>query len=300
MTTIDSPKAKYELKEQIGTGSSCIVYRAISKDGKEYAVKIIKLEKDADPTLVKDKFDTALMHEFYDEAECIYNEIMMTKRLKHHNIIEIYDSFVTDKEVWIIMELETNSCLSIIKSLHPSGIKNEVLIATILKYTLLAIEYCHLHDQIHRDIKAANILINKSGVVKLADFGAGALLVHDGIKDATRTSFIGTPCWMAPEIFLKTGYTNKIDIWSFGVTILELAFGRVPFCFLEKVTKLDDKADPFSCYKDQKNTFSKCFIDIVLKCLHHNPEDRPTAKELLGHKFFKQARDEKYILDNII
>ncbi|AYV80545.1 MAG: hypothetical protein Harvfovirus2_75 [Harvfovirus sp.] len=279
----------YELLDIIGNGSSCTVYKALHKESKTFvAIKIIKLESD-------------------NQIDYAYAEILMMKRLKHPNIIQVLDSFVNEEEIWIVMELELKSCSSIIKSSFPLGIKDEVLLATILKFTLVAIEYCHSHEQIHRDIKAGNILIDQTGGVKLCDFGIGALMIHDGILEKSRHSFVGTPCWMSPEVIMEDknseGYTNKTDIWSFGITILEMAYGHAPYSddpsddAIKNVVILPSPSA--ATYTDQKNTFSKYFGDIVAKCLIKNQKDRPTAKELLTHKFFKQARDEKYVLEHI-
>lgn len=287
--------SKYELLEIIGTGSSCTVYKALHKETKTYvAIKIIKLQNNSEET-------------YENEPEAVYNEILMMKRLKHPNIIQVLDDFVSGQEIWIVIELELNSLSSIIKSTFPLGIKDEILLATILKFTLMAIEYCHSHEQIHRDIKAANILMDKSGNIKLCDFGVGALMIHDGARDKKRHSFVGTPCWMAPELFLEqqkeTGYTDKIDIWAFGITCLEMAFGHAPYseCSTAKImiNVIEASSPSAGCYPDQKNTFSKYFNDLVAKSLIKEPKDRPTAKELLAHKFFRQARDVKYISEHI-
>ncbi|AYV82659.1 MAG: hypothetical protein Hyperionvirus2_27 [Hyperionvirus sp.] len=282
---------KYDLLEKIGEGSSCVVYKGLHKETKkQVAIKIIKCNAENDSVT--------------DEA---YQEILMMKRLKHPNIIQVIDSFVFDQEIWIVMELELCSCSNIIKTMFPLGIKDEVLLATILKFTLLAIEYCHSHEQIHRDIKAGNILIDKDGGIKLCDFGVGALLIHDGGMDKIRHSFVGTLNWMSPELMMEPeneiGYTSKIDIWAFGITCLEMGFGHAPYyeCKTDKVM-MNVVASPSptaACYADQKNTFSKYYSDIVSKCLNKDPKGRPTAKELLEHKFFRQARDEKYIGEHI-
>jgi serine/threonine-protein kinase OSR1/STK39 len=286
MTDEKQGESDYELLEQIGVGSSCVVHRGKhKKTGREVAIKIIKLDD------AKTDIDT------------VYKEIVTLKQLKHDNIIEILESFVIDQDIWMIMELQSNSCNEILKKGFGNGIKDEVLIATILKYTLQAIEYCHSQNKIHRDIKGGNILISNDGHVKLTDFGVSATLLHDGGVDKMRYTFTGTPCWMAPEIFEQNGYDSKVDIWSLGIVALELAFGSAPYAHHTPMKVLmliiNEKSPDASLYNDNSYTFSKYFHKFVAECLEKDPLKRPSASKLLKHKFLRQAKDEKYIKDHL-
>ena len=118
------------------------------------------------------------------------------------------------------------SCYEIMRYNHPKGIGSESLIATILREVLKSLEYFHENRQLHRDVKAGNILINERGEVKIADFGIAANLLEQGQRKRARFTVIGTPCYMAPEILAAgIGYTEKADIWSLGITAIELATG---------------------------------------------------------------------------
>lgn len=158
----------------------------------------------------------------------------------------------------------------------------ENIISIILAGALKGLQYLHNSRKLHRDIKAGNILLTESGGTKLADFGVSAKLSESTLK---RRTVIGTPYWMAPEIFQETAYNEKADMWSLGITGIELAEGYPPLSDvhpMRAIFLIPSAAAPR--LKDQ-NSFSPEFNDFLDKCLQKDPDDRKTATELLQHPF---------------
>ena len=274
----------YTLCDLIGTGSSAKVYRAVIKDTTtECAVKILNLEM------------------FSDCFDMIRKEIVAMSKSNHPNVVAYHTSFVHQTELWLVMAfLGGGSCHDIMRFSFKTGM-DESMIATILRETLKALEYFHKSGLIHRDVKAGNILIDMKGNVQLADFGVASALVENGQKNKAQT-FVGTPCWMAPEVMEQVkGYDFKADIWSFGITALELAEGRAPKSNMAPMkvllTTLSDEPPKLNRHK---NGYSRTFKNMVQLCLQKDPSKRPTATELLGHGFFKKAKKPTEVVSVII
>ncbi|KAJ3699068.1 hypothetical protein LUZ61_002773 [Rhynchospora tenuis] len=272
----------YELYEEVGHGVSAAVHRALCVTFQEIvAIKVLDFERDN------------------SDLNNIMREAQTMTLIDHPNVVKAHCSFVHGQTLWVVMPyMGGGSCLHIMKSAFPEGL-DEAVIATILKETLKGLEYIHLHGHIHRDVKAGNILVDSVKGIKLGDFGVSACLFDGGDRQRQRNTFVGTPCWMAPEVLEQMkGYDFKADIWSFGITALELAHGHAPFSKYPPMKvllmTLQNPPPGLDSEKD-KSRFSRSFKHMIGQCLVKDPRKRPTAKKLLKHPFFKQARSQDYI-----
>ncbi|XP_057871554.2 serine/threonine-protein kinase BLUS1 isoform X2 [Cryptomeria japonica] len=276
----------YKLLEEVGYGASATVYRAICLPFNEVvAVKCLDLDR------------------CNSNLDDIRREAQTMSLIDHPNVIRAYCSFVVDRYLWVVMPfMAEGSCLHIMKIAYPDGFEESV-IATVLKETLKALEYLHRHGHIHRDVKAGNILVDSSGTVKLGDFGVSACMFDTGDRQRSRNTFVGTPCWMAPEVLQPGGgYDFKADIWSLGITALELAHGHAPFSKYPpmKVLLMTIQNAPPGLDYDRDKKFSKSFKEMIAMCLVKDQTKRPTAEKLLKHSFFKQGKSPEYVVRNLL
>ncbi|KAM0923577.1 hypothetical protein ACQ4PT_005448 [Festuca glaucescens] len=276
----------YELYEEIGQGVSAIVYRALCKPlGEIVAVKVLDFERTN------------------SDLNNIMREAQTMILIDHPNVVKALCSFANNQTLWVVMPyMAGGSCLHIMKSVQPNGFE-EAVIATVLREVLKGLEYLHHHGHIHRDVKAGNILVDSRGGVKLGDFGVSACLFESGDRQRARNTFVGTPCWMAPEVMEQLhGYDFKADIWSFGITALELAHGHAPFSKYPpmKVLLMTLQNAPPGLDYERDKKFSRHFKQMVAMCLVKEPSKRPTATKLLKQSFFKQARSSDYIARKLL
>ncbi|XP_070053763.1 serine/threonine-protein kinase BLUS1 isoform X1 [Nicotiana tomentosiformis] len=276
----------YTLYEEVGQGVSASVHRALCIPLNEVvAIKILDFERDN------------------SDLNNISREAQTMVLVDHPNVLKSHCSFVSDHNLWVVMPyMAGGSCLHILKAAHQDGFE-ETVIATVLREVLKGLEYLHHHGFIHRDVKAGNILIDSRGGIKLGDFGVSAYLFDSGDRQRMRNTFVGTPCWMAPEVMEQLhGYDFKADIWSFGITALELAHGHAPFSKYPpmKVLLMTLQNAPPGLDYERDKKFSKSFKQMIASCLVKDPSKRPSAKKLLKHPFFKQARSNDYIARTLL
>ncbi|KAL3645518.1 hypothetical protein CASFOL_010698 [Castilleja foliolosa] len=286
----------YKLLEEVGYGASATVYRAIYLPYNEVvAVKSLDLDR------------------CNSNLDDIRREAQTMSLINHPNVIKAFCSFVVDCNLWVVMPfMAEGSGLHLMKIAYPEGFE-ESAIGCILKETLKALEYLHRHGHIHRDVKAGNILMDSDGAVKLADFGVSACMFDRGDRQRSRNTFVGTPCWMAPEVLQPgTGYDFKADIWSFGITALELAHGHAPFSKYPpmKVLLMTIQNAPPGLDYDRDKKFSKQSSvlnshlkkwsqEMVAMCLVKDQTKRPTAEKLLKHSFFKSVKPPELIVKKL-
>lgn len=261
----EDPENVFDIIQPLGEGAYGSVYKAMDKrNGALVALKIMPLET---------------------ESGSLEREVAILKQCKSPYIVNFHGSFEKEGNIWLAMEYcGAGSIQDLIKV--TGECMDERQCGVILRESLKGLHYLHSQKLIHRDVKAGNVLVNHKGQCKLADFGVSAQL-KDTIDK--RKTVIGTPYWMAPEVFKDNKYDYKADVWSLGVTAIEMATGRPPHADVPPLRALFiiPKSDPPNLPTDED--WSDGFRDFISQCCTKNPEDRPTAQQLLRHPWIKQA-----------
>lgn len=261
--------AAYQRTKIIGQGKFGTVYKGYNKKTRQaVAIKVLELD-------TKD-----------DEVIDVQREIQFLAALKNTpNVTHYHGSFLNDTKLWIIMDFCAGGSL---RTLLKPGVFEERHIAVIVREVLLALLAVHKLGVIHRDLKAANILVTKDGLVQLCDFGVAAQLTANSLK---RTTIAGTPFWMAPEVIREGAqYNAKADIWSLGITIYELATGNPPYCdkgATWAMTMIEKLTPPRLEGREYPAALKEC----IALCLDENSDERPSADDLQKCKLIKQYKN---------
>ena len=223
----------------------------------------------------------------------IIKEVKFLTALKHKNCIEYKGCYLKDQTAWLVMEYCLGSASDIVEVHKKPLQENEI--AAICDDTLCGLEYLHSKHLIHRDVKAGNILLTENGTVKLADFGAASMI-------SPANSFVGTPYWMAPEVILAMDegqYDGKVDVWSLGITCIELAERKPPYFNMNAMSALYHIAQNEPPSLSTVNEWSIEFRQFVDLCLRKNSYERPTSSQAVKHKFIRRDRPPDVIMDLI-
>ncbi|KAF8559301.1 kinase-like protein [Imleria badia] len=317
----------YTIGSPIGFGASSVVYAAMynpppAEPPRPYpcALKVLDL-------------DTLPPHSLL----LLQRETQLMSLSKHPNVLRVRGSWIDGHKLYIALRLmNKGSAADIMNYAWPGGMEEEV-IKCVLKQALEGLNYLHINGFIHRDVKAANLLVDDDGTVLVGDLGVAAPLVDDGEPSVNRPissvnpslkfdlpphpkysddaiplprpqfgkrkSFVGTPCWMAPELIQGKRYDAKADIWSFGITAIELTQGRPPSSRESPQTVLLRTVQGKPPTIDREggvHHYSRAFKEIVDACLAKDPSKRPTTGELLQTPFFKSAKKKSHLVGKIL
>ncbi|CAL8337957.1 unnamed protein product [Merluccius merluccius] len=266
------PEEVFDVLEKLGEGSYGSVFKANFKEtGEIVAIKQVPVESD---------------------LQEIIKEISIMQQCNSPHVVRYYGSYFKNTDLWIIMEFcAAGSVIDIIR-LRGKTLREEE-VSTILQSTLKGLEYLHFTRKIHRDIKAGNILLTGEGKAKLADFGVAGQLTDTMAK---RNTVIGTPFWMAPEVIQEIGYNCVADVWSLGITAIEMAEGKPPYSDIHPMRAIFMiPTNPAPTLRDP-SVWSSLFHDFIAQCLVKNAESRATATQLLQHPFIRSAKPSSTLM----
>ncbi len=257
------PTRLYRNLVKIGQGASGGVYTAYQV-GTNMSVAIKQMDLEKQP-----------------KKDLIINEILVMRSSRHPNIVNYIDSFLHKNDLWVVMEyMEGGSLTDVVTA----NLMTEGQIAAVSRETAQGLEHLHRHGVIHRDIKSDNVLLSMVGDIKLTDFGFCAQISDPA--SAKRTTMVGTPYWMAPEVVTRKEYGPKVDIWSLGIMAIEMIEGEPPYLNQNPLKALYLIATNGTPTIQNPENLSSTFSDYLAKTLEVDAEKRPNATQLLQVSFF--------------
>lgn len=259
------PTKLYRDFEKIGAGASGGVYTAYQV-GSNVSVAIKQMNLEQQP-----------------KKDLIINEILVMKESQHKNIVNYIDSFLHKGDLWVVMEYMEGGSLTDVVTCN---VMSEPQIAAVCKEVLEGLRHLHANQVIHRDIKSDNVLLSMHGDIKLTDFGFCAQI---GESQAKRTTMVGTPYWMAPEVVTRKEYGPKVDIWSLGIMAIEMLEGEPPYLNENPLRALYLIATNGTPKIPDSDKTTSTFRDFLRTCLDVDADRRPDATQLMDHVFLKRT-----------
>ena len=272
---IKSGFEKYALQDQIGEGGCAKIFLANNIETKETcAVKSIEIRTEK-------------------ARRYLQNEINTMEAMKGiEGIVQYIDTFKEEQKTYVVMEYINGWCLQdVVENLQ----LDERVIATLCKNILTSLKELHARNIIHRDIKCGNIMLTQEGETKLIDFGYATYCPENGY---IRSGKVGSMFWMAPEIFQREGYNEKVDIWSFGIMVMEMFLGDPPYYGSNKSNETIANLLAMGEVPIPE-TMSPQLHKFVSRCIAYSPEDRPTVEELLEDEYLTNTVGLEDVADNI-
>ncbi|XP_027789109.2 nik-related protein kinase [Marmota flaviventris] len=309
---LPDPTGIFSLDKTIGLGTYGRIYLGLhEKTGAFTAVKVMNARKTPLPEIGRrvrvNKYQKSVGWRYSDEEEDLRTELNLLRKYSFHkNIVSFYGAFFKlsppghRHQLWMVMELcAAGSVTDVVRMTKNQSLKED-WIAYICREILQGLAHLHAHRVIHRDIKGQNVLLTHNAEVKLVDFGVSAQVSR---TNGRRNSFIGTPYWMAPEVINcdedpRRSYDYRSDVWSVGITAIEMAEGAPPLCNLQPLEAL------FVILRESAPTvkssgWSRKFHNFMEKCMIKNFLFRPTSANMLHHPFVRNIKNERHVVESL-